>query len=84
MANPMSKIIIEPLHGSLLTPSFENATAGAQSDSDEPYVWGIVSALDLMRTCLDAGTGSTAGSLAGQPGKLSTLDVAHILVWGEA
>jgi CBS domain-containing protein len=156
MANPLPKISIQPLHGSLLTPSLENATVGdamhagivacgidataaevgrimvahhvhcvvvmheAQTDSDAPYVWGIVSDLDLMRACLGAGAESTAGALAGRPtisvkttaplrdaadllvrhgvghvvvmqpetlrpvGVLSTLDVARILVWGEA
>jgi CBS domain-containing protein len=156
MANPMPKIIIQPLHGSFPTPSLENATVGdamhagivacgidataaevgrimvahhvhcvvvmheAQTASYAPYVWGIVSDLDLIRACLDRGTESTAGALAGQPtisvkttsplrdaadlmvrhgashvvathpetlrpvGVLSTLDVARILVWGEA
>lgn len=35
--------------------------------SGEPYVWGIVSDLDLMRSALHPGERQTAGSLAGQP-----------------
>ncbi len=103
MPSPMPNIVIQPLHGSFLTPSLEHATVGdamhpgiiacgedttaaemarimlthgvhcvvvthePQHGSPDPYVWGIVSDLDLMRACLDDGTESSAGVLAQQP-----------------
>jgi CBS domain-containing protein len=39
----------------------------AYGESGQPYVWGIISDLDLMRAVLDRGETQTAGSMAGQP-----------------
>jgi CBS domain-containing protein len=41
--------------------------APAQDGSDEPYVWGIVSDLDLLGSALDPTLEPTAQDLAGQP-----------------
>jgi CBS domain-containing protein len=41
--------------------------APAQNGSGEPYVWGIVSDVDLMGSAVDASLEPTARDLAGQP-----------------
>jgi CBS domain-containing protein len=41
--------------------------APARNGSGEPYVWGIVSDLDLLGSALDATLEPTARDLAGQP-----------------
>jgi CBS domain-containing protein len=99
----MPNMIIQPLHGSFLTPSLEHATVGdamhpgivacsvdatvtdvartmstqhvhcvvvmheAQDGADEPYVWGILSDVDLIRAGIRPGGEDNAGALAQQP-----------------